>query len=141
MERIYRYRYWEIFHEDRRKQVKLFFTKRSETILFRFHAKKEKEQKWDKLKYFVHDTREKLDAWDTRYVGKTGSRAVDPHSFYADPAVFLNADPSTAAFLKQIRIQLKQICKKKSVVEQDKNKLLKSKNHGAGSILLLLLIK
>ena len=37
------------------------------------------------------------------------TRAVDPHSCFADPdtAVFLNADSDLAAFLMRIRIQLK----------------------------------
>ena len=43
------------------------------------------------------------------------SRAVDPHSFFADPdpAVFLKADPvpNSAALKMLIRIQLEQICK------------------------------
>ena len=36
-------------------------------------------------------------------------RAVDPHSFFADPDpdVFLNADPDPGALLMRIRIQLK----------------------------------
>ena len=36
-------------------------------------------------------------------------RAVDPHSFFADPdpAVFLKADPDPAAFKIRIRIQPK----------------------------------
>ena len=51
------------------------------------------------------------------------TRAGDPHSFFADsdPAVLLNADPDPAAFLMQIRIQLKKIpYKKMSVVAKDK---------------------
>ena len=36
-------------------------------------------------------------------------RAVDPHSFYPDPAVFLNADPGF-----QVQVQLNQIWRKKS---------------------------
>ena len=42
------------------------------------------------------------------------SRAVDPHSFFADPdpAVFLKADPDKSAFKMWIRIQLNQMCKK-----------------------------
>ena len=43
------------------------------------------------------------------------SRAVNLHSFFAgpnpDPAVFLNADPDSAAFLMRIRNQLNKICK------------------------------
>ena len=41
-------------------------------------------------------------------------RAVDPHSFFADPdpTVFLDADPDPAACLMRIRIQLSKICKK-----------------------------
>ena len=39
-------------------------------------------------------------------------RAVDPHTFFADPdpAVLLNADPDPAAFLMRIRVQLNKIC-------------------------------
>ena len=33
-------------------------------------------------------------------------RAVDPHLFFADPAVFLNADPDPAALKMRIRILL-----------------------------------
>ena len=42
------------------------------------------------------------------------TRAVDSHSFFADPdpAVFLNAYPDPAAFKMRIRIQFKTICKK-----------------------------
>ena len=47
------------------------------------------------------------------------SRAVNPHSFFAEPdihtvAVFLSADPDPdpAAFLMRIQIQFKNICKK-----------------------------
>ena len=44
-------------------------------------------------------------------------RAVDPHSFFADPdpTVFLDADPDPAACLMRIRIQLSKICKKFSL--------------------------
>ena len=46
-------------------------------------------------------------------------RAVDPHSFFADPdpAAFLTADPDSAAFQKRIWIQLKLICKKQPYEE------------------------
>ena len=41
-------------------------------------------------------------------------RAADPQLFIAvlDPAAFLNADPDPAAFLMQIRLQLKNLGKK-----------------------------
>ena len=54
--------------------------------------------------------------------------ASNPHSFFADsdPAVLLNADPDPAAFLMQIRIQLKKIpYKQMSVVAKDKKDCLK----------------
>ena len=39
----------------------------------------------------------------------TTARAVDLHSFFADPdPVFLNADPDPAVYLMRIRIQLKK---------------------------------
>ena len=40
---------------------------------------------------------------------------MGPHSFFADPAVFLNKDP--AAFKMWIRIQLKNICTKQPYEE------------------------
>ena len=60
-------------------------------------------------------------------------RAVDPHSFFADPdpTVFLDADPDPAACLMRFRIQLSKICKNflmKSFLEFKKAKrYLKSK--------------
>ena len=39
-------------------------------------------------------------------------RAVDPHLFFADPAVFLNADPDTSALKMRIRIQHEKNCYK-----------------------------
>ena len=71
-------------------------------------------------------------------------RAVDPHSFFADPdpANFLIADPNY--FLMRIRIQLKQICKKLPLInsflelkkQQQKKIAQKLINHGAGPNLL-----
>ena len=58
-------------------------------------------------------------------------RAVGPHSFFADPAVFLNKDP--AAFKMWIRIQLKNIWTKQPYeefsffVKKTHKRLLKSK--------------
>ena len=48
------------------------------------------------------------------YTGYVPGRAVDPHSFFADPdpAVLLNADPDPAARKMRIRIQPKKICNK-----------------------------
>ena len=40
------------------------------------------------------------------------ARTVDPHLFFADPDVLLNADPDPAAYLMRIQIQLKKICEK-----------------------------
>ena len=37
----------------------------------------------------------------------TWGRALDPHLFFPDPAIFPNANPDPAAFLMRIRIQLK----------------------------------
>ena len=57
-------------------------------------------------------------------------RAVDPHSFVADPdqAVFLNADPDPAAFEMRICIQLYNFEKKyfvmKSFLYWEKLKIL-----------------
>ena len=39
-------------------------------------------------------------------------RAVDPHLFFADPAVFLNADPDPAALKMRIQIQHETNCYK-----------------------------
>ena len=72
-------------------------------------------------------------------------RAVDSHSFLADPdpSVLLNADPDPAAFKIRIRIQLKQITipsEDFSVVDQNK-RLLKSKkrknNGGCANLTVL----
>ena len=67
-----------------------------------------------------------------RHAVSSRSRAVDPLPFFAEsePAVFLNAASDPAAFLMQIRIQLKQICEKlpfKEISGEEKdNNLLKS---------------
>ena len=64
-----------------------------------------------------------------RILRRVFGRAVDPHSFFADPvpdpAVLLNADPDTAAFLMQIRIQLNKICYK--IPELNKTKTIAQK--------------
>ena len=39
------------------------------------------------------------------------ARGVDPHAFFPDPVVFLDADPNPAAFSFRIQIQLKKCSK------------------------------
>ena len=77
---------------------------------------------------------------ETNHVRVHISRAVDPHSFFADPdpAVFLNADPDTAAFQMLIRIQLlKKILGRVFLSWKNIKDCTKVRNKGACANLLL----
>ena len=66
---------------------------------------------------------------------------MDPHSFFADPVVLLNADPDPAAFLMRIRIKLIQNLKKIPYEELKKTKKIAQKLKSMELVQIYLILK